>query len=234
MLAGQRVCIHTERFQNDMTTFESRDDVLTLLVHLGYLSYDSESSEVYIPNTEIRGEFRNAVIGEHWKEVATALEASDRLLRATWAGDAETVAELLDAAHMENTSILTYNDENSLSYVISIAYYSAMKDYKKIRELPSGKGHADIVFLPKRFSDKPALIVELKCDGSAEGALAQIREKHYTNSLKDYKGNLILVGINYDKKTKKHTCVIEQAEKTPVNLPPAAVSRWMSEDTASP
>ena len=68
------------------------------------------------------------------------------------------------------------------------------------------------VFLPKRFSNKPALIVELKCDASADGALAQIREKHYTSSLKDYKGNLILVGINYDKKTRQHECIIEKLE----------------------
>ena len=213
MLSGERVQIHTDRFQNDMTTFESKDDVLTLLVHLGYLAYDSDSSEVFIPNTEIRGEFRNAVTGDYWKDIATALETSDRLLRATWDGDAETVAELLDAAHMENTSILTYNNENSLSCVIAIAYYSAMKDYTKIRELPSGKGFADIVFLPKRFSDKPAMVVELKCDDSADGALAQIREKKYADSLKDYKGKLLLVGINYDKKTKKHDCVIERIEK---------------------
>ena len=213
MLSGERVQIHTDRFQNDMTTFESKDDVLTLLVHLGYLAYDSDSSEVFIPNTEIRGEFRNAITGDHWKDIATALETSDRLLRATWDGDAETVAELLDAAHMENTSILTYNDENSLSCVIAIAYYSAMKDYTMIRELPSGKGYADIVFLPKRFSDKPAMVVELKCDDSADSALAQIREKYYADSLKEYKGNILLVGINYDKKTKKHTCVIERHEK---------------------
>lgn len=213
MLSGERVQIHTDRFQNDMTTFESKDDVLTLLVHLGYLAYDSERSEVFIPNTEIRGEFRNAVTGDYWKDIATALETSDRLLRATWDGDTETVEKLLDAAHMENTSILTYNDENSLSCVISIAYYSAMKDYTKIREMPSGKGYADIVFLPKRFSDKPAMVVELKCDASADGALAQIREKHYADSLKEYKGNLLLVGINYNKKTKTHACVIEQFEK---------------------
>lgn len=213
MLAGQRVCIHTDRFQNDMTTFESKDDVLTLLVHLGYLAYDSERSEVFIPNIEIRGEFRNAITGDHWKDIATALDTSDRLLRATWDGDAETVAKLLDAAHMENTSILTYNDENSLSCVIAIAYYSARKEYTMIRELPSGKGFADIVFLPKRFSDKPAMVVELKCDDSADGALAQIREKHYADSLKEYKGNLLLVGINYDKKTKKHDCKIEKIEK---------------------
>lgn len=213
MLAGQRVCIHTERFQNDMTTFVSKDDVLTLLVHLGYLAYDSDSSEVFIPNTEIRGEFRNAITGDHWKDIVTALETSDRLLRATWDGDAELVSELLDVAHMENTSILTYNDENSLSCVISIAYYSAMKEYKKIREFPSGKGFADIVYLPKKYSDKPAMVVELKCNGSADGALAQIREKNYTDSLKDYKGNLLLVGINYEKKTKKHDCAIEKVEK---------------------
>ena len=213
MLSGEHVQIHTERFQNDMTTFESKDDVLTLLVHLGYLAYDSDRSEVFIPNIEIRGEFRNAVTGDHWKDIAMALETSDRLLRATWDGDATTVAELLDAAHMENTSILTYNDENSLSCVIAIAYYSAMKDYTKIREMPSGKGFADIVFLPKKFSDKPAMIVELKCDASEDGALKQIREKHYVDSLKDYKGNLLLVGINYDKKTKTHTCVIQQSEK---------------------
>ena len=213
MLAGQRVCIHTDRFQNDMTTFESKDDVLTLLVHLGYLAYDSDRSEVFIPNIEIRGEFRNAVTGDHWKDIATALDTSDRLIRATWDGDAETVEKLLDAAHMENTSILTYNDENSLSCVISIAYYSAMKEYTMIRELPSGKGFADIVFLPKRFSDKPAMVVELKCDDSADSALAQIREKHYADSLKEYKGNLLLVGINYDKRTKKHDCMIEKIEK---------------------
>ena len=213
MLAGDRVMINPETFQNDMTTFSSKDDVLTLLVHLGYLAFDRTTSEIFIPNLEIRGEFRNAVTGDHWKDIATALETSDRLLRATWDGDAETVEKLLDAAHMENTSILTYNDENSLSCVIAIAYYSAMKEYTMIREFPSGKGVADIVFLPKRFSDKPAMVVELKCDASADGALAQIREKHYADSLKEYKGNLLLVGINYNKKTKTHACVIEQFEK---------------------
>ena len=113
---------------------------------------------------------------------------------------------------MENTSILTYNDENSLSCVISLAYYNAMNEYTKIRELPTGKGFADIVYLPKKHSDKPAMIVELKYDKSAEGAIAQIKEKEYVESLKEYQGNLLLVGINYDKETKKHCCVIEKYE----------------------
>lgn len=210
MLAGEHITINTERFQNDMTTFESKDDVLTLLVHLGYLAFDQKDSAVFIPNTEVRGEFRNAIVGEYWKDVIAALELSDRLLQATWNQDAETVAEILDVVHSENTSILTYNDENALSCVISLAYYNAMKEYTKIREFPSGKGYADIVYLPKKKSDKPALVVELEYDQSAEGAIAQIHEKKYVEGLGEYHGNLLLVGINYDKVSKKHTCVIEQ------------------------
>lgn len=212
MLAGEHVAVNTERFQNDMTTFESRDDVLTLLVHLGYLAFDREESSVFIPNAEIRGEFRNAIVGEHWKDVVKALEQSDRLLRATWDGDCETVAGILDAVHSENTSILTYNDENSLSCVISIAYYNAMKEYTKVREFPTGKGYADIVFLPRRHSDKPAMLVELKNDKSAKGAIAQIKEKKYVEGLGEYQGNLLLVGINYDRESKRHACVIEKWE----------------------
>ncbi|MGN0482334.1 MAG: AAA family ATPase [Lachnospiraceae bacterium] len=211
MLGGEKITIDYKTFQNDMTTFENRDDVLTLLVHLGYLAYNSECQQVSIPNAEIREEFVRTVKSCKWKDVIDALEQSERLLSATWLKDGETVAEILDAVHSENTSILTYNDENSLSCVISLAYYNAMKEYTKIRELPTGKGFADIVYLPKKHSDKPAMIIELKYDQSAEGAIDQIKEKKYVQSLKEYHGNLLLVGINYDKESKKHTCLIEQA-----------------------
>ena len=210
MLAGEHVKIHTERFQNDMTTFESKDDVLTLLIHLGYLAFNREESAVFIPNVEICREFRNAIVGERWKDVIVALEQSERLLQATWNQDSGTVAEILDQVHSENTSILTYNDENSLSCVISIAYYNGIKEYTKVREFPTGKGFADIVYVPKKHSDKPAMIVELKYDKSAEGAIAQIKEKKYVESLKEYTGKLLLVGINYDKESKRHSCVIEK------------------------
>ena len=210
MLAGEWITIDYETFQNDMTTFQSKDDVLTLLVHLGYLAYHHDNQKVSIPNTEIRGEFVRAIKGCKWKDVIDALEQSDRLLSATWKEDSETVADILDTVHSENTSILTYNDENSLSCVISLAYYNAMKEYTKIRELPTGKGFADIVYIPKKHSDKPAMVVELKYDKSAEGAIAQMKEKKYVESLKEYHGNLLLVGINYDKESKKHTCVIEK------------------------
>lgn len=211
MLAGERAEIDYGTFQNDMTTFKNKDDVLTLLVHLGYLAYDRGTEQVFIPNEEIRAEFVRAVKGSQWNEVILAIEKSERLMRETWAGNAEYVAKMMDEVHMANTSILTYNDENSLSCVISLAYYNAVNEYTKIREFPTGRGFADVVFIPKKDSDKPAMIIELKFNKSAEGAIAQIKERKYTESLKKYKGDLLLVGINYDRKTKKHTCVIEKS-----------------------
>lgn len=210
MLTGENVNIDYRTFQNDMTTFESRDDVLTLLVHLGYLAYDREKCQVFIPNAEVQAEFVRAVKGCNWSEVVASIEKSEQLLQATWEMNEAEVARRIDEVHMENTSILTYNDENSLSCVVSLAYYHAIDEYTRIRELPTGKGFADIVYIPRKHSEKPAMIVELKYDKSAEGAIAQIKEKKYVESLKEYQGNLLLVGINYDKDTKKHTCFIEK------------------------
>ena len=83
-----------------------------------------------------------------------------------------------------------------------------------IRELPTGKGFADICMIPRKVHlDKPAVIIELKWDKNANGALEQIKEKHYTNALQDYQGNILLVGINYDRKNKKHTCLIEKVNQ---------------------
>lgn len=210
MLGGMRYRINTRTFQNDMLSIKSRDDVLTLLIHLGYLAYDSEEKEVYIPNQEVADEFKNAVEYSGWAGISDALRASERLLKVTLECDAKTVASELDKAHMENASILTYNDENALSCVITIAYYAAKSDYTLIREFPTGKGFADIVFLPRRKVNKPALLVELKWNQSAAGALAQIKNREYTGALRDYTGQLLLVGINYDKSRKKHECIIEK------------------------
>jgi ribosomal protein S8 len=213
MISGSQVHINTEKFQNDMATFKSKDDVLTLLVHLGYLAFNQKTSNVYIPNFEIQGEFNNAIEGEYWNDVIDLIKNSDELLQATWNGDSSKVAQIIDSVHMNNTSILSYNNENSLACVISMAYYNAVNYYTRIREFPTGRGFADVVFLPKRTNNKPAMIVELKYNNSTQGAINQIKEKHYTESLKDYKGNLLLVGINYDKKSGLHECIIEHISK---------------------
>ena len=184
-----------------MTTFASKDDVLTLLVHLGYLTYNSIDEAVTIPNKEVSQEYINAISTMSWRGVMDSVEASRKLLEALWAMDADAVADGIDRAH-EEISILQYNDENSLSCTINLAFYFAREYYTTVREYPSGKGF-----------DKPAVVIELKWNKSASGALAQIKEKHYGNALKDYQGSLLLVGINYDKATKKHECLIEKIQK---------------------
>ncbi len=214
MLGGNRCEINAGTFSNDMTTFQWKDDVLTLLVHLGYLAYDETTRSVCIPNEEIRGEFMNAIEVSNWHEVIKAVQTSKTLLEATLQQDAEAVAQGIDAAHMETASILSYNNENALSCVISLAYYSARNDYILIRELPAGKGFADMVFVPrKHMANKPALIIELKWNQSAEGAIAQIKEKQYVKALDGYHGEILLVGINYDKESKTHQCEIEKISK---------------------
>ena len=213
MLSGSSVEVNVNEFQNDMVSFADKDDVLTLLIHLGYLAYDQRTQRAYIPNEEIRQEFRAATKRNKWNELIEFQQESEKLLEATWEMDAETVAEQIEKIHAEYTSVIQYNNENSLSSVLSIAYLSAIKYYfKPIRELPTGRGFADFVFIPKPlYRDYyPALLVELKWNKDAETALNQIKERKYPESLQQYTGDILLVGINYDKKEKVHQCVIEK------------------------
>lgn len=213
MLAGDAVSINIGTFSNDMTTFATKDDVLTLLVHLGYLTYNSTDETVSIPNKEVSQEYINAISTMNWYGVAESVEASRKLLEALWKMDADAIAAGVEKAH-EEISILQYNDENSLSCTIHLAFYFAREYYTMVRELPAGKGFADVCMIPRpRYLDKPAIVIELKWDKSAVGAIEQIKEKKYGNVLKDYQGNLLLVGINYNKTTKKHECVIEAMKK---------------------
>jgi hypothetical protein len=210
VLSGGTCKVNTLDFENDLTSIDSRDAVLTVLIHLGYLSYDPVKKEAHIPNEEVRSALALTITKTDWTPVINALKRSERLLKLTWAGESEEVAEYISQVHMENTSILQYNDENSLSCVITLAYYNAINDYTIIREMPAGLGFADIVYIPKGGSDKPAMVVELKYNQKAKTAIGQIKAKRYPKSLEKYKGNLLLVGINYDKNTKEHTCEIEE------------------------
>ena len=216
LIAGEHIRINTDKFQNDMTTFDSADDIFTLLVHLGYLTYDFYKQEVFIPNQEVQKEFINCIEDGGWEHVMDAIRHSDELLTATINADEELVAAMIEQAHQENMSILKYNDENSLSCVISLAYYCARKDYSIYRELAGGKGFADMVFVPHQHNDMPAIIVELKWNKSAETAISQIKNRQYVESLKGYTGEVVLVGISYDDKSdkgigyKKHSCRIER------------------------
>jgi hypothetical protein len=212
MLAGGRRPVDPTGFQNDMSVIRSKNDVLTALIHLGYLGYDWREDECYIPNKEVGIEMANAIKENHWAPVVTALEQSKQLLADTLAGDAEAVARAIEAVHDENTSILSYNNENSLACVLSLAYYYAKNDYIVHRELATGKGFADIVLIPRKNVTTPAIVVELKFNKDADAAIDQIKRKQYPVMVSQYADRLLLVGINYDRQTKTHTCRIEKYE----------------------
>ena len=210
MLAGGRCKVRTSGFQNDMSIINTKDDVFTVLIHLGYLSFDRTRNECYIPNLEVSGEMESAVISNKWTHVVDTLQQSERLLQVTLDGDEEAVAQGVDAVHDENTSILSYNDENSLACVLSIAYYYAKNDYVMHRELATGKSFADLVLIPRKHVDSPAIVLELKYNQDADSAIDQIKRKQYPAKMAEYTDNLLLVGINYDKQQKTHTCRIEK------------------------
>ena len=224
LIAGDKIVVDTDSFCNDVETFTCKDDVLTLLIHLGYLTYvevaDSYSSDdetltglAGIPNEEVRTEFEKILRRSKHKKLVELVRKSDRLLAETIAGNENEVAKCIQEVHDSAYAPAFYNNEQSLRYVLKMAYLSCVDQYAKVEELPSGHGIADIVFLPKRRSSLPAMIIELKWNQSAEGALGQIRENGYQKVLDNYGGDVILVGVSYDKKTKRHDCRIEFCEK---------------------
>lgn len=214
LIGGIEVKVDTSGFSNDLVTFRNRDDVLTLLIHLGYLAYDEETGKAHIPNEEIRREFARTIRNVKRDETIRRVRESDRLIYDTVHQNADAVAAQIEKIHAEETAILFYSNEQALRSVIKLAYFSYKDYYLKFEELPAGDGYADIVYLPKKDATLPGLVIELKWNKTAKGAIHQIKEKRYPDAIRDYGGELLLVGINYDKDApegkRKHTCVIEK------------------------
>ena len=214
MLSGGKVRVNPNTFRNDLSIITSKDDALTALIHLGYLGYDADRKSAYVPNYEVATAFELALQTGEWEDIAKAISTCDDLLFETIDGNAERVAELIELAHDTYTSVLKYNDENSLSCVLTMAYFTAPGYYNIIREMPAGKGFADFVFIPRANAGfRPAMVVELKYNKSADTAIKQIKEKRYHGALSGYSDKILLVGISYDadgKDKKHHTCVIEE------------------------
>ena len=212
MLGGASIRVNTRKFQNDMVTIRSRDDVLTLLIHLGYLAYNSIDHTARIPNMEIRLEFMDAIGSGHHKDTVRLIRNSEKLIRDTVDGKENEVARALQEAHDSGIDPLFYNDEQALRAIVKAAYIAAIDHYIRIEELPSGHGYADILFLPKKAADNryPAMLIELKWNKTAESAIEQIKCGNYPQAVKDYGKDLLLVGISYDSDSKEHRCRIER------------------------
>ncbi|MBR2287313.1 MAG: AAA family ATPase, partial [Clostridia bacterium] len=190
LIGGVEVKVSTTGFANNLTTLKGKDDVLTLLIHLGYLAYNAEQKTARIPNEEIKLAFQKAVREVRHKATLQRLEESEKLFAGTIHGNATAVAAQIEKVHSEETVPLHYNKEDSLRSVIKLAYYTYRDHYLQLEELPSGEGYADVIYLPLQGSDWPALIIELKWNKSAQGAIDQIKDRGYIDGIKDYGGRI--------------------------------------------
>ena len=214
LMTGEEIEVYTDDFQNDFQNFASKDDVLTLMIHLGYLAYESETGCVRIPNQEVYSEFAGLIRKAGTNSLADLIKTSQKLLDDTLAGNSDEVAKAIERIRESNYAPTFYNNEQALRYVIKFAYIVCVDKYMKVEELPSGCGIADVVYIPKKNRLDPAIIVELKWNKSEGAAISQIKEKNYPAVLEEYGGGIVLVGINYDDKTKSHSCEIERVEKS--------------------
>ena len=210
MLSGENVPTDPGMFMNTMTDFHSKDDAFAYLIHVGYLAYNREDSTCRIPNKEVQIEWKRAVsILPDYEVTTRIIKASEELLKETLAGNAEAVAKALDESHIHVTSNRSYNNEDALQSAIYLSYIYALNKYTIIKEMTTGKGFADVVFIPF-VPNLPAMIIELKRNSSAETALTQIRARKYFSSLAHYQGKLLFIGVNYDEKSKTHECLMEE------------------------
>ena len=216
LIGGEMIEVDPDGFENDLRSFQDKDDVFTLMIHLGYLNWQEDEDGIGyagIPNEEIRMEFNKILRKGKHQELIRLVRESDELLKKTLAGDGESVAAAVSRVHDSNYAPQFYNDEQALRSTIRMAYLSCVDQYMKIEELPYGHGVADLVFLPKRRSMLPAMVMELKWDKTEAAAIAQIKDRDYPSVLQGFGGDILLVGINYDSKTKVHQCRIEQLER---------------------
>ncbi len=212
MIAGEEIDVDVRKFDNDLTNIDSSDAALTVLIHLGYLAYDEESGKCYIPNHEIKEEFIISMNKLKWNDICNPISSSKVLLEKTLEGDTEFINETLDKNHNELATIFNKNKEDVLGIIVYISYYYAKKYYEIIKEASTTKGRADLMFKPKDNNHIP-FIIELKADDNVDNAIEQIKSKEYIDTLGDYHGKVMLIGINYDSKTLKHESKIEMIEK---------------------
>lgn len=210
LIKGESVFLKVMRFGNDIQSVDDNDELFTLLVHFGYLSYDRRTRTAVLPNQEIREEFIEAVRdSKTHKELSALVRKSDQLLESLWQGDELAVAEGVEYIHNHKVAPNFYNNEQSLRSVVRMAFLGAIDHYIEIQELPSGKGYADLVFVPRQSSCKPLLVIELKWNESVRTAIDQIKDRDYPEVLKEFSDSILLVGINYNPDSKKHSCKIE-------------------------
>ena len=219
LIEGSTIQFSCTTFQNDMVSIKTKDDIFSLLVCLGYLGCVDDGGDyrlAYVPNKEIRTALSSIVKSQPWFNSIPIIERSQSLFEAITTLDANKAAEIITEIHNSpNVSLLTYNREESMVFcLISGLMWQTEREYEVFRELQSGKGSADLIYVPKRNMHLPILLIEFKYGQNAEDAIKQIKEKEYFSRYRDgdYPNDVLLIGINYNPKTKEHQCLIEKLD----------------------
>ena len=220
LIEGSAILFNFTTFGNDLVSIANKDDIFSLLVCLGYLGGAEEEGNyriAYVPNKEIRNALYSLVKAQPWFNSMPVIERSESLFNSIKSLDGNTTAKIITEIHNSpNVSLLTYNKEESMVFcLISGLMWSAERKYECFRELQSGKGSADLIYVPKRNPQLPILLIEFKYAKSAEEAIDQIKEKEYFSRYRDgdYPNDVLLIGINYSPKTKDHQCLIEKLDQ---------------------
>lgn len=218
MISGESVTAKIQEYAATSMNLSTRDEIYSAMVVYGFLSY--LNGKVCIPNRELMEKFDELLVkNESLGYVYRLAKESEKMLKATLAGDTLTMERILEFAHNTEVPLLSYNHETELSAIVNLVYLAARDSYRVEREDKAGKGYVDFIFYPYDTT-ADCIILELKVDHTPDEAIAQIIDKKYALKFvpklagqKIYTGRILAVGIGYWKESKKHSCKVEEISK---------------------
>ncbi|MDD7205188.1 MAG: AAA family ATPase [Lachnospiraceae bacterium] len=218
MISGESVTAKIQEYAATSMNLSTRDEIYSAMVVYGFLSY--LNGKVCIPNRELMEKFDELLVkNESLGYVYRLAKESEKMLKATLAGDTLTMERILEFAHNTEVPLLSYNHETELSAIVNLVYLAARDSYRVEREDKAGTGYVDFIFYPYDTT-ADCIILELKVDHTPDEAIAQIIDKKYALKFmpklagqKIYTGRILAVGIGYWKESKKHSCKVEEISK---------------------
>ena len=218
MISGESVTAKIQEYAATSMNLSTRDEIYSAMVVYGFLSY--LNGKVCIPNRELMEKFDELLVkNESLGYVYRLAKESEKMLKATLAGDTLTMERILEFAHNTEVPLLSYNHETELSAIVNLVYLAARDSYRVEREDKAGTGYVDFIFYPYDTT-ADCIILELKGDHTPDEAIAQIIDKKYALKFmpklagqKIYTGRILAVGIGYWKESKKHSCKVEEILK---------------------
>lgn len=215
MAAGEAVQVKIREYAATSRQLKTKEEIFSAMVVYGFLSY--EKGKVSIPNRELMDKFTDMLQKEpSLGYIYRLAKESGRMLKATLAGDTDTMTEILERAHNTEIPLLSYNNETDLTAVVNLVYLAARDSYRVEREEKAGIGYVDFIFYPELDKSADGIILELKVDHTPDEAIQQIKDRKYVLKFQEkigetpkYTGKILAVGIGYDKTEKKHRCKVE-------------------------